>query len=103
MLNNPSEQEIIENQEALSHISQVIKDRFVIGQFLDAGSFGKVYKVTDVTECSRQLIIKICRRGELLTNEIEALENIYASTEEGEKSYVVDSGFLTDSSPYFIM
>ena len=47
------------NDDNNTYMGQVIKDRFVIGVFIDAGAFGKVFKVTDKKDIPRPLVIKI--------------------------------------------
>lgn len=57
----------------------VLKKRFLIGNEIDRGSFGSVFKIVDLQDKSRPLVAKICKDYKLFAKEITAMKNIWRS------------------------
>lgn len=59
----------------------VLKKRFLIGNEIDRGSFGSVFKIVDLQNKQRPLVAKICKDYRLFAKEITAMKNIWRSNE----------------------
>lgn len=70
----------------------VIKERFVIGRLLDRGSFGKVYKIVDINDKHRPLVIKMSEEVQAFALEIKAMKKIFQYNEKTPE--VVDYGLI---------
>ena len=55
----------------------ILKRRYLIGRQVDRGSFGRVYKVIDLQDQERPLVIKVCDDYKLFAKEIAAMHNIH--------------------------
>ena len=57
-----------------------IGDRFKVIKKLGRGSFGHVFKVSDIKEPSRKLAVKICKESSSFEEEIKAMSKIHSKT-----------------------
>ena len=80
---------------------QVLKQRYLIGRHIDNGSFGQVYKIIDLINKERPLVIKISSDLKLFGKEINAMKKAYKQASqvlEDDKSCstpeVVDYGMI---------
>ena len=67
----------------------ILKGTYLIGRHIDAGSFGQVHKVTDLSNKSRPLVIKISTDYKLFGKEINSMKKAYKKTKDilkGDKS-----------------
>lgn len=61
---------------------QVLKDRYLIGRHIDNGSFGQVYKIIDLQNQTRPLVIKISSDYKLFGKEINAMKKSFKKSQE---------------------
>ena len=61
---------------------QVLKERYLVGRHIDNGSFGQVYKVVDLQNQARPLVIKISLDYKLFGKEINAMKKSYKKSLE---------------------
>ena len=69
----------------------ILKSRYLIGRQLDQGSFGKIYKVIDLEDKDRPLVIKICAQTNLFAKEVSAMQNITSRKNVSECSMEIDT------------
>jgi hypothetical protein len=55
----------------------LLKERYCIQTLLDQGSFGKVYRLVDLKNKKRPLVVKICKDYKNFGYEIQAMRKIY--------------------------
>ena len=61
---------------------QVLKDRYLVGRHIDNGSFGQVYKIIDLQNETRPLVIKISTDYKLFGKEINAMKKSFKKSQE---------------------
>lgn len=55
----------------------ILQRRYLVGRALDAGSFGRVFKVVDLQDKELPLVMKVCEDHRMFAKEISAMHNIY--------------------------
>jgi hypothetical protein len=61
---------------------QVLKERYLIGRHIDNGSFGQVFKIIDLKDQSRPLVIKISADYKLFGKEINSMKKSFKKSQE---------------------
>ena len=83
---------------------QVLKERYLVGRHIDNGSFGQVYKVVDLQNQARPLVIKISLDYKLFGKEINAMKKSYKKSLEIHSDHkssipeVVEYGMIIKNS-----
>lgn len=54
----------------------ILKRRYLVGRQLDAGSFGRVFKIIDLQDKEAPLVMKVCEDHRMFAKEISAMHNI---------------------------
>jgi len=60
-------------------IGSVLKKKYMIGNQLDEGSFGSIYDCVDLTDTTKNLVIKVSTNYQMLGREIQALKDIQSN------------------------
>jgi len=82
---------------------QVLKNRFMVSNPLDQGSFGMIYDCIDLNKPSCINVVKVSDNYQMLGREIEALKDIKAKDKTGEYDYPYDYTPSVVSKGMFIL
>jgi serine/threonine protein kinase len=62
-------------------VGNILQDKYLIGEFLDKGSHGRVHKITDMTNPKTPLVIKIASNTPQFTEEIKIMKIVNKDVE----------------------
>ena len=55
----------------------LISSKYMVGRMIDEGSFGQVYKIVDIADQSRPLVMKVCPDYKVFGHEINTMKRVH--------------------------